>query len=1046
MLADERYDDLDPTQFADPSAAYRLQPWWFWNGAMEPEVMREQIALMDEAGCGGFYVTPRQGMRVPYLSSEYWERFKLAIREARQRSMLVGIMDDFPYPSGMAGGRATWADPAFIRTELRVVQLEVDGPQELHRLLGTGEVVRAWAWPVADGRTDWSRTVDLRIRIGVTHTRSGLSWGGSLTTYSYARFGDYAPENELAWHLPSGRWRVMAFIVDRCRSFKYFGEFLDTLNPDAVANFLRITLGEHETGLGPGRPLGEHFRSLFTDETQGGSWTVDLPRLFEERCGYSLLSHLPALVDDSFPDAPRVRYDYIDTIHDLFMGAWHEQYAAECEARGLLYTTEVPMLRNADERVAHIPGSDHAHERVDEDLPFGWRVPRLTYSRQWPRFKASIAAQRGKPRVAVEAFHSLGWGVRLADLKALIDRMAVLGVNLVALHGFYYTAAGMAKYDAAPSEFYQHPWWRHFRALADYAGRLSWIASRGRDVAQIALLDPVTSLWTGGGDWWGVLKRLGADGSAAERISDDWAALIEALNTHQRLYHHLDPADLAGATVEGDELVVGEARYRALVAPPMLNLEAAAFARLREFAEADGIVLWVGDLPSEQIEAASAVRDDAAALFAAAQCGRVRLIEAPGGVREAAADEGLIAALDELLPSEIELRTDDGCTEMVLAHLREVAGQRIVLLVNCSPEELPTTVRWLTDAPSAERWDAETGERAPLSCRRDGDRLTCDVALPEHGTVVLVTSEDPPVALPEEERREVALDLREPWRLAETPRNILRLATFKLEIDGEECPEAVPPEPIINSLARFGGKVRLPIRISPGSMGPTAWGVNYPMRATWSAHFIAEHVPDDLRLVVDRASFRGKARVLLNGTELALEDADPEFIFERSNAGWPVAEIVRHGENELALEIEVDADDGGLLDAAWLVGSFGVAGEPGQTRRLVTPQEEILPLDLPASGLPHFAGTVAVEQEHELRDDCTHLRLEEGNGRFLDCAELFVDGRSLGVRCWPPYRWELPDELREHDDATVRLEITTPAGPAVEAMQFDAKTRKYVEL
>ena len=1046
MLADERYDNLDPTEFADPSAAYRLQPWWFWNGAMEPEVMREQIALMDEAGCGGFYVTPRQGMGVAYLSSEYWERFKLAVREARQRGMLVGIMDDFPYPSGMAGGRATWADPAFIRTELRVVQLEVEGPQELRRLLGTGEVIRAWAWPVVDGHTDWSRTVDLRIRIGVTHTRSGLSWGGSLTTYSYARFGDYAPENELEWHVPDGRWRVLAFIEDRSRSFKYFGEFLDTLNPNAAANFLRITLGEHETGLGPGHPLGEHFRSLFTDETQGGSWTVGLPRLFEERCGYDLLSHLPALVDDGFPDAPRIRYDYLGTIHDRFMSAWHEQYAAECEARGLLYTTEVPMLRNADERVAHIPGSDHAHERVDEDLPFGWRVPRLTYSRQWPRFKASIAAQRGKPRVAVEAFHSLGWGVRLADLKALIDRMAALGVNLVALHGFYYTAAGMAKYDAAPSEFYQHPWWRHFRALADYAGRLSWIASRGRDVAQIALLDPVTSLWTGGGDWWGVLKRLGADGSAAERISDDWAALIEALNTHQRPYHHLDPADLAEATVEGDELVVGEARYRALIAPPMLNLEAGAFARLQEFAEAGGIVLWVGDLPSEQIEAASAVPDDAAALFAEAQCGRVRLIEAPGGVREAAGDEKLIAALDELLPSEIELRTDDGCTEMVLAHLREVAGQRIVLLVNFAEREAQADLRIRTDARSLERWDAETGERAPLRATRDGDCLACSFPLPSHGTAVLVTGDSTAAVPSASVIYDDMLELPLPWRPAETPRNILRFGTFRLEIDGEECPEAVPPEPIINSLARFGGNARLPIRISPGGMGPTTWGVSYPVSAAWTAHFIAEHVPDDLKLVIDRDSLRGKARVLLNGTELALEDAASEFIFERSNAGWSVAEIVRHGENELTLEIEVNADDGGLLDAAWLVGSFGVAGEPGQTRRLVTPPEEILPLDLPASGLPHFAGTVAVEQEHELREGCTHLRLEEGNGRFLDCAELFVDDRSLGVRCWPPYRWELPDELRGHDEVTVRLEITTAAGPAVEGMQFDAKTRKYVEL
>lgn len=1054
MLAGETYDDLDPAQFADPPAAFRLLPWWFWNGAMEPELMRAQIAWMHEQGCGGFYVTPRQGLGVPYLSSEYWERFIIAMREAHERGMIVGIMDDFPYPSGMAGGRATWADPAFIRTDLHADQFEVDGPLVLRRRIGTGEVLRAWAWPVVDGETDWSRTVDLRIRIGVSHTRSGLTWGRSLTDYSYARFGDFAPQNELAWHVPFGRWRVMVFRADRCRSFKYFGEFLDTLNPDAVANFLRITLGEHETGLGPGRPLGEHFRSIFTDETQGGSWTVELPRIFRERFGYDLCNHLPALIDRSFPDAARIRYDYLTTLDDLFMRAYHEQYATECEARGLLYTTEVPMLRNADQRVAQVPGADHAHERIGEGLRHGWLVSRPTYARQNPRFAASVAAQRGKPRVAVEAFHSLGWGVRLADLKALIDRMAVLGVNLLALHGFYYTAAGLAKFDAAPSEFYQHPWWRHFRRLADYAGRLSWIASRGRDVARIALLDPVTSLWTAGGDWWGVLKRLGADDALAQRVADDWTALIEALNTRRRPYHHLDPQDLAQAAIEGEELVVGEARYRALVVPPARNLEAGAFARLREFAEAGGIVVWVGPLPVERIETGRDIAREASRLLgpeSASATGRrgaerLRLIEAPGGVRASGADERLTAALDELLPAEIELETEEEWRDHVLAHLREVDGRRIVLLANCSPEELPATVRWLTDAPSAERWDAETGRRTAVPCRREGDRLACGVTLPAHGTVILATSDEPADAPPARERREVALDLSEPWRIAQTPRNILRLGGFEFALGDRVCAGPVPSEPIINTLARISDREALPVRIRPGGMQPTSWGIEYPFSATWRARVIAEHIPDDLKLVVDRDGLAGEARVILNGTELPLDEASPEFIFEHSNAGWPVAEIARSGENELLISIEVRADDDGLLDAAWLVGSFGVAGAPDETRRLVAAPDSVLPLDLPASGLPHFAGTVALEREVALSAHATHLVLEPGGDRFLDCAEVFVDGRSLGARCWPPYRWALPEDVRREGNAAVRLEITTAAGPAIEGKRFSMDEGTYIEL
>ncbi|MFW6156211.1 MAG: glycosyl hydrolase, partial [Armatimonadota bacterium] len=984
-------------------------------------------------------VTPRQGLDVPYLSSEYWERFHLALNEARERGMLVGIMDDFPYPSGMAGGRATWANPAFIRTELRCDSFEVEGPQFLRRLLGSGEVIRAWAWPVVDAETDWSRTVELRTRIGVAHTRGGLSWGQSLTDYSYARFGDHEPQNELAWDVPRGRWRVMIFTVDRCRSFKYYGEFLDTLNPDAVANFLRITLGEHETGLG--RPLGERIRSVFTDETQGGSWTVDLPRIFRERCGYDLRNHLPALVDDSFPEAARVRYDYLSTLHDRFMSAYHRQYAAECEARGLLYTTEVPMLRSGDEAAAHIPGVDHAHERIGEDLAHGWLARGLTHPRHWPRFKSSVAAQQGKPRVAVEAFHSLGWGVRLADLKALIDRMAALGVNLFAPHGFYYTAAGPAKFDAAPSEFYQHPWWRHFRRLADYAGRLSWIASRGRDVAPIALLDPVTSLWTNGGDWWGVLRRLGADARRAGRISDDWAALIEALNTHQRPHHTLDPADLAEAEVDGAELFVGHARYQALVVPPVTNLETDAFARLRQFAEAGGLVLWVGPPPAEQIEAGVDIARQAAELPES-----VRFIDAPGGVRESGADRLLLDALDEALPPLLALDTHARRHDHVLAHVREVEGRRIVLLANCSQEELSATARLHTDAASAERWDAETGERSALPCRREADRLACEVTLPAHGSIIIATGDAATSAPTPAARREIAVDLTEPWRVAETPRNILRLGRFEFALEDRACAEGVPPEPIINTLARISDREALPVRVSPGGMHPTGWSIEYPLTVAWCAEFRAECVADDLMLVVDRDGLAGDARVLLNGTELALEDAQPHFIFEHSNVGWPVANLVEEGLNELLIEIGVYADDDGLLDAAWLTGSFGVAGTPGEMRRLIAPPQSVEPLDLPDAGLPHFAGTLALERTIALTAAPTHLALDGGTERFLDCAEVFLGDRSLGVRCWPPFRWNVPEDLRGAGEAKLRVEITTSAGPAIEGKKFDMDTGEYVEL
>jgi hypothetical protein len=128
------------------------------------------------------------------------------------------------------------------------------------------------------------------------------------------------------------------------------------------------------------------------------------------------------------------------------------------------------------------------------------------------------------------------------------------------------------------------------------------------------------------------------------------------------------------------------------------------------------------------------------------------------------------------------------------------------------------------------------------------------------------------------------------------------------------------------------------------------------------------------------------------------------------------------------------------------VGSFGVEGKRAERRRLVGPSETVHPLDLSASGLPHFAGTLVLERDVALTDETAHLALNAGEERFLDCAEVSLEGRSLGVRCWPPFRWALPEELRGVGEVTVRLEITTSAGAAIEGKRFDMDAGEYVEL
>lgn len=96
----------------------------------------------------------------------------------------------------------------------------------------------------------------------------------------------------------------------------------------------------------------------------------------------------------------------------------------------------------------------------------------------------------------IESFHSVGWTMTLQDAKWMIDRLGSSGINLYNFHAFYYTIQDITKHDAPPSQFLQNPYWKYYRKLADYVGRMGVMVTNTDADIQIAVLDPVAALWT----------------------------------------------------------------------------------------------------------------------------------------------------------------------------------------------------------------------------------------------------------------------------------------------------------------------------------------------------------------------------------------------------------------------------------------------------------------------------------------------------------------------------------------------------------------------
>lgn len=575
-----------------------FHPFWFWNGPLDEREVRWQIGEMAAQGIRGFYIHPRQGLETPYLSRDFLDLVAVAVDEAARLGMTAHLYDEYPYPSGAAGGQVTLGEPRFEGTTLTHVAFDagdVAGREvALRRELPRGAVLCCLAAPIVGGVPDWGRAIDLRDRIGtVLATRSYRDIPpGPYTPYNRKRFFASDPVPVLQTAL-KGAHRVHVALQERISSHKYWGTFPDMLDPEAVQRFLALTHERYATHLGK-RLAG--IASVFVDETEP-HWSPRLLTAWRDRFGEDMAPLLPALTEATHPRHDDVRSRLHRLRLELFEASFERPYAAWCAAHGMRYAGEKPSLRLSQLRSMDIPGCEPGHFKAGaprHDL----LKPTI---RGNARATASAAWLYGKEGALCECYHSIGWSATLQDAKLIAEALLVMGIRFLVPHGLFATTHALAKHDAPPTFFFQQPYWPLFGRLSARVARIcerldgSWIDAR------IALVDPTPGLPNG----------------------DDREA-------HERLHHALCAAHLDYVVLDRDALeaapivgapgaacaVVRELSLRVVIVPPMRVPESELDAWLARFSAAGGIVIRAGGDVDVAVAAARAAAPPALTIVA----------------------------------------------------------------------------------------------------------------------------------------------------------------------------------------------------------------------------------------------------------------------------------------------------------------------------------------------------------------------------------------------------------------------------------------------
>lgn len=422
----------------NPGMKYRPVPFWSWNDRLEPDELRNQIRLMNEAGLGGYFMHARGGLLTDYMGDEWFDAVRASIDEGRKLKMNNWAYDENGWPSGFGDGLVNGLGLPYQQKYLRIAKVKA----------------------CKASRTE--------------HTLAFYCQDGSSMIADPAEI----PGEEEVLH---GYFDVNPYYVD-------------TLDGEVTRVFLEKIYLEYRQRLSTEE--WQAMSGFFTDEPQvsrnGIPWSFIMEAEYEKAYGEKLLPLLPQLLAD-VGDFERTRYRFWRLVTELFMNNFMKQIYDWCETNGSKVTghhvLEESYLSQITSNGAIMPHYQYYHIPGMDWL--GRHIKPVTT----PVQVASVCAQTGKKQILSETFALCGWNVKLEELKWIYQWQMVHGINLLCQHLESYSLKGIRKRDYPASLFRHQPWWNDYRQFNDYVSRLGVLLAEGEIRTDVLIMHGQSSAW-----------------------------------------------------------------------------------------------------------------------------------------------------------------------------------------------------------------------------------------------------------------------------------------------------------------------------------------------------------------------------------------------------------------------------------------------------------------------------------------------------------------------------------------------------------------------
>jgi hypothetical protein len=935
-------------EFVMPSTEYRGAPFWSWNDLLEENEIRRQIREMKKVGLGGFFMHSRGGLETPFNGEEWFKIVDAAVDEARKQGMYAWAYDEDRWPSGHAGGLTADIEP------------------------------EAQMWKLVGEEVDSYPSMD-----------------GGVKAVFVKQGGQYVPAK------PGAKGKVLIFRALLAKSSPWYNdrEPLDTLSAKAVDAFIEVAYKPYAERYKPAIKAGI-LPGVFTDEpnfhpgragSNWFSWTPALPEEFKKRRGYDLLTVLPALIcgmesPDSAHPTDEVRHDYYQTLAELFEENFSKRIGDFCDKNGLALTGHYLCEQPMKDQV--LVGGSCMPNYIHEGVPGIDILCRRTFEIITVKQTSSVCHQWGKKKLISELYGASGWDLSITDQKKIGDWQYALGVNFRCQHLALYTMRGERKRDFPPSGYIQQPWWKHWRLLEDYFGRLSLALRTGTVVREVAMIHPVESVWAVIDGKTG-LEKVG-------KLDEALYNLADAMLYKQVDFDFIDESLLErfGGASKG-RLRMNKADYRVVVVPQMTHMRPTTAYVLLTVAKGGGKVF--SKVKNVKVYAGKVDRGHCKQLEK-----EVNKLLAKSYVEDN-------AKLAELLKQNSEEPVILKGTAKVLYQLRAQGKERLLFLTNQTEEEAAVTVE-VTGGGTPMYWDLETGKCIPLAAEAAGKgRMSFKLFLPSVGSALISynvgESLKAPKPAPEARAaspKAVALPQSTTFKLSNP--NVLYLDKAEISVEGVDLK-------VNGFVPQIGRSIKQVYNLPAGRYGevqPWLWRKQSTgKKVTLVYTFNVDKAPaSPVKLALERVA---RKTILVNGKKVSSKAKG--FFLDKAIQVIDLPKL-RKGRNTITLTELLD--ESFEAEAIYVLGKFGV-----KNNRIVAMPQTISPADWTKSGLPFYAGSVTLD---------VPVTVPKAGRYWLDVDAQCVSvvGAAAGngkpaLRAFPPFRYTLN---LPKGKSTVKVELT----------------------